>query len=53
MHGKSFLPKEYQNELIIGKVEEKLFSIFNNKLLIFNKNSYKIKKVSKKNMDSY
>jgi hypothetical protein len=48
MYGKSVFPKDYHNELIIGRVEAKPFYLFNNNLLRHNKNNYDIEKVSKK-----
>lgn len=51
MYGKSVLPKNYKNELIIGKSEEKVVYIFNDKVLNFNSktDSYNLEKSTDKN----
>lgn len=51
MYGKSVLPKNYKNELIIGKSEEKVVYIFNDNVLNFNSktDSYNLEKSTDKN----
>lgn len=51
MYGKSVLPKNYNNELIIGKSDEKVVYIFNDKVLNFNSEtkSYDLEKSADKN----